>query len=131
MKEKIEKKGPSQRLMDVIRRIASTIFSTVETRLRLVVIELEEEKNRLIQLFIIAGMTLLCAFSGLTTLLILLIWSIDPVYRLLILGIITVVLLGCALLGVLWIFKKRPHSTLLFHTRKQLQMDKDLLKGDQ
>jgi len=46
MKEKIEKKGPSQKLFDVVRRITSTIVSTIETRLGLVVVELEEEKNR-------------------------------------------------------------------------------------
>lgn len=130
MKEKIEKKGPSQKLFDVVRRITSTIVSTIETRLGLVVVELEEEKNRLIQLLLIAGMTLLCAFFGLITLLILLIWSIDPVYRLFILGMITTVFLGLSLLGVFWIVKKRPHSTLLIHTRKQLEIDKNLLKGD-
>ncbi|WP_158367148.1 phage holin family protein [Candidatus Williamhamiltonella defendens] len=130
MKEKFGKKSPSQKLVDIIRHITSTIVSIIETRLGLVVIELEEEKNRLIQLLLIAGMTLLCAFFGLITLLILLIWSIDPVYRLFMLGMITTVFLGLSILGVFWIIKKRPQSTLLIHTQNQLEIDKNFLEGD-
>ncbi len=74
-------------------------------------------------------MTLLCAFFGLITLLILLIWSINPVYRLFILGMITIVFLGLSILGILWIIKK-PQSTLLIHTQNQLEIDKIFLEGD-
>ncbi|RLR18120.1 hypothetical protein D8L93_03700 [Sodalis-like symbiont of Bactericera trigonica] len=52
----------------------------VETRLRLAVVELEEEKFNLIQMLMIAGITLLFAAFSLMSLLVLVILAIDQLY---------------------------------------------------
>nr|VUD23178.1 Inner membrane protein YqjE [Salmonella sp. NCTC 7297] len=54
----------------------------VETRLRLAVVELEEEKANLFQLLLMVGLTMLFAAFGLMSLMVLVIWAIDPQYRL-------------------------------------------------
>lgn len=59
----------------------------VETRLRLAAVELEEEKANLIQLLVMAGLTLLLTAFGLMSLLILIFWAIDPLYRPMALGL--------------------------------------------
>ena len=97
---------------------------------RVVVVELEEEKANVIQLLMMAGVTLLFTAFGLMTLLVLLFLAIDPVHRLMALGITTAVLLGLALIGAIWTITKARRSTLLGATRRQLEIDRELLEED-
>lgn len=112
------------------QRIIAIIVSMVESRVRLAVIELEEEKANLIQLLIMAGLTLLFAAFGIMSLIALIIWGIDPQYRLFALGCITATLLGLALIGGIWTLLKVRRSTLLKATRKELATDRSLLEDD-
>lgn len=116
--------------MSTAQRIVTIIVGMVETRLRLAVVELEEEKANVIQLLMMAGITLLFTAFGLMTLLVLLFWAIDPAYRLMALGITTAVLLGLALIGAIWTITKARRSTLLGATRHQLEIDRELLEED-
>ncbi|MCB5624635.1 phage holin family protein, partial [Bifidobacterium animalis] len=50
----------------------------VETRLRLAVVELEEEKANLFQLLLMLGLTMLFAAFGLMSLMVLIILAVDP-----------------------------------------------------
>ncbi|OAT26159.1 inner membrane protein [Proteus myxofaciens ATCC 19692] len=100
----------------------------VETRLRLIAIELEEEKTTLVQLILMTGITLLLTAFGLMSLLILVFWVISPEYRIYALGITTAVLLLCALIGAIMTLKKAKNSTLLGDTRRQLELDKRFLE---
>lgn len=99
-----------------------------ETRLRLAVVELEEEKANLIQLLLMAGVTLLFTAFALMSLLVLLFWAVDPSYRLLALGIATAVLFLFAIIGACWTLSKARRSTLLSATRNQLAIDRQLLE---
>ena len=74
--------GPGQRVFSIGQRIVTLLAEMVETRLRLVVVELEEEKANLFQLLIMTGLTLLFAAFGLMSLLVLVIWAVDAQYRL-------------------------------------------------
>ena len=74
--------GPGQRVFSIGQRIVTLLVEMVETRLRLVVVELEEEKANLFQLLIMTGLTLLFAAFGLMSLLVLVIWAVDAQYRL-------------------------------------------------
>ncbi|HHK8293313.1 TPA: phage holin family protein, partial [Serratia marcescens] len=82
----VRAQGPAKGVLDIGQRIITILVGMVETRVRLAVVELEEEKVNLIQLLIMAGMTLLFTAFGLMSLLILIFWAIDPVYRLVALG---------------------------------------------
>lgn len=99
-----------------------------ETRLRLVATELEEEKSTLIQLILLAGTALLLTAFGLMSLMILVMWAVDPVYRLTAMIIMTAVLLGGALIFALWAVRKARRSSLLGATREQLAIDRQLLE---
>ena len=122
--------GPARGVLSTAQRIVTIIVGMVETRLRLAVVELEEEKANVIQLLMMAGVTLLFTAFGLMTLLVLLFLAIDPVHRLMALGITTAVLLGLALIGAIWTMTKARRSTLLGATRRQLEIDRELLEED-
>ncbi|AHK18758.1 phage holin family protein [Yersinia similis] len=130
MAEQPRTQGPAKGVLDTVHRIATIVVGMVETRVRLAVIELEEEKATLVQLLMMAGITLLLTAFGLMSLLVLVIWAIDPAYRLVALGTTTAVLLVLALIGVIWTLTKVRHSTLLGSTRKQLETDRELLEKD-
>ncbi|CFQ43033.1 MULTISPECIES: phage holin family protein [Yersinia] len=130
MAEQPQTKGPGKGVLDTVHRIATIVVGMVETRVRLVAIELEEEKATLIQLLMMAGITLLFTAFGLMSLLVLVIWAIDPVYRLMALGTTTAVLLALAIIGVIWTLTKARRSTLLGSTRQQLQTDRELLEKE-
>lgn len=121
--------GPAKGALDIAQRIITILVSMVETRVRLAVIELEEEKANIVQLLMMAGLTLLFTAFGLMSLLILIFWAIDPAYRLMALGITTTVLLLLALSGAIWTLAKARRSTLLGATRKQLELDRSELEG--
>ncbi len=122
--------GPGKGVLDTVHRIATIVVGMVETRVRLAAIELEEEKATLVQLLMMAGITLLLTAFGLMSLLVLVIWAIDPAYRLMALGTTTAVLLALAIIGVIWTITKARSSTLLGSTRKQLETDRKLLEKE-
>lgn len=116
--------GPGKGVLDIAQRIVTIMVGMVETRVRLAVVELEEEKTNLIQLLMMAGLTLLFTAFGLMSLLILIFWAIDPAYRLMALGTTTAVLLFLAVVGIVWTLSKARRSTLLGATRQQLALDR-------
>ncbi|EPU3936879.1 phage holin family protein [Morganella morganii] len=120
--------GPGKGLLDTLTRIATIVISMAETRLRLVATELEEEKSSLIQLILLAGAALLLTAFGLMSLMILVMWAVDPVYRLTAMIIMTSVLLGGALIFALCAVRKARRSSLLGATREQLAIDRQLLE---
>lgn len=61
---------------------------------------------------------------------VLIIWAIDPQYRLNAMIATTVVLLLLALIGGLWTLSKARKTTLLRHTRNELANDRQALEDD-
>ncbi|CRL62009.1 MULTISPECIES: phage holin family protein [Proteus] len=120
--------GPASGVLNSLSKIGAIMIGMVETRLRLIAIELEEEKTTLIQLILMAGVTLLLTAFGLMSLLILIFWIIPPEYRVYALAITTATLLLCALIGGIMTLRKARNSTLLGDTRQQLELDKRLLE---
>lgn len=120
--------GPASGVLNSLSKIGAIVIGMVETRLRLIAIELEEEKTTLIQLILMAGVTLLLTAFGLMSLLILLFWVIPPEYRVYALAITTATLLFCTLIGAIMTLRKARNSTLLGDTRQQLELDKRLLE---
>ena len=122
--------GPGRSVLGAGQRLITVIVGMVETRIRLAVVELEEEKANLIQLLLMLGLTMLFMAFGLMSLMILVIWVVDAEYRLHVMIGTTVTLLFCALVCGLWTLKKSRESTLLRHTRNELASDKALLDED-
>ena len=98
--------GPGKSVLGIGQRIVTLLVEMVETRLRLAVVELEEEKANLFQLLLMLGLTMLFAAFGLMSLMVLVIWAVDPQYRLNAMIATTVVLLALALIGGIWTLRK-------------------------
>ncbi len=122
--------GPGRSVIGIGQRMIAIVVRMVETRLRLAVIELEEEKANLFQLLLMLGLTLLFAAFGLMSLMVLVIWAVDPQYRLNVMIATTVVLLLLALIGGIMTLRKARRSTLLRHTRNELENDRALLEDE-
>ncbi|MBK4783608.1 MAG: hypothetical protein FT714_03805 [Pantoea sp. Pent] len=120
--------GPGKGVFNVGQRVVTTLVGMVETRVRLAVAELEEEKANLIQMLIMIGLTMLFTALGLMSLMVLIIWAVDAQYRLMAIAITTGVLFALALIFGLWTLRKSRQSTLLRHTRKELDTDRTLLE---
>lgn len=123
--------GPGKSVFGIGQRIVTIMVDMVETRLRLAVVELEEEKANLFQMLLMLGLTMLFAAFGLMSLMVLIIWAIDPQYRLNAMIATTAVLLLLALIGGVWTLRKARRSTLLRHTRNELANDRVLLEDDE
>ena len=123
--------GPGKNILGIGQRIVTLVVQMVETRLRLAVVELEEEKANLIQLLLMAGLTLLFTAFGLMSLLVLIMWAVDPQYRLIVMVATTATLLLLAIVGGIWTLSKARRSTLLRHTRHELANDRTLLEDNE
>ncbi|MDU2940855.1 MAG: phage holin family protein [Enterobacteriaceae bacterium] len=122
--------GPGKSVLGIGQRIVSIIIEMVETRLRLAVVELEEEKANIFQLLLMLGLTMLFAAFGLMSLMVLIIWAVDPQYRLNVMIGTTAVLLLLAIGGGIWTLVKARRTTFLRHTRQELANDRSLLEED-
>ena len=123
--------GPGKNILGIGQRIVTLVVQMVETRLRLAVVELEEEKANLFQLLLMAGLTLLFTAFGLMSLLVLIMWAVDPQYRLIVMVATTATLLLLAIVGGIWTLRKARRSTLLRHTRHELANDRTLLEDNE
>ncbi|ACS87153.1 phage holin family protein [Musicola paradisiaca] len=124
-----QRQGPASAAIGSLQRILSLLVGIVETRVRLAVVELEQEKILLIQLLLMVGLTLLLATLGLISLVALIIWSLDPAWRLVALGGITAAFLMLALIIGGWTVVRVRRSTLLQATRNELAADRSLLEN--
>ncbi|WP_226051268.1 phage holin family protein [Dickeya chrysanthemi] len=125
-----QRQGPGRSAVSTVQRILALLVGIAETRLRLVMVELEQEKNLLIQLLLMVGLTLLFTAFGLVGLIVLILWSLDPALRLTALCWITAALFALALFGALWTLIRLRRSTLLRDTRKELAADRALLEDE-
>ncbi|XXN65900.1 phage holin family protein [Enterobacter ludwigii] len=130
MSDSQQSHGPGKGVFNIGQRIVTTLVSMVETRVRLAIVELEEEKANLIQMLMMVGLTMLFTAFGLMSLMVLIIWAVDAQYRLMAIAITTAVLFALALIFGLWTLYKSRQSTLLRHTRKELDTDRKLLEED-
>ncbi|MCX8958199.1 phage holin family protein [Erwinia psidii] len=130
MADSQQSQGPGKGVINIAQRIVTTMVGIVETRVRLAVVELEEEKARLIQMLMMVGLTMLFTAFGLMSLMVLIIWAVDAQYRLMAIAITTAVLFALAIIFGLWTLVKSRRSTLLSATRKELQSDRRLLEDD-
>lgn len=131
MSNSSQQSAPGRSLLGIGQRLLSTVVGIAESRLKLIIVELEEEKANLLQMLLMVGLIMLFTAFGLMILVILLISSIDVQYRLYALAITSGVLLGAAIILGIWLLIKTKRSTLLRHTRGELEKDRRLLEDKQ
>ncbi|WP_148254333.1 phage holin family protein [Aidingimonas lacisalsi] len=125
-----DRQGPAERLFDATKRLIGSLLSSGETRLRLAVVELEEERARLITLLLLAGISLLLLLLGLAVLTLFIVVIFWESYRLEAIGGCAAVFLVSGLGLALWVRRQARRPTLLKSTLKQLATDRDLMEAD-
>jgi len=120
--------GPAQRLFAAGKQLLGSLLAIGETRLRLVILEVEEERARLVGLMLLAGLSLVLLMLGigvLTTLVIVAFWE---THRLAAIGISALVLLGSGILLALRVMQLARRRTLLADTLRHLASDRELVE---
>lgn len=120
--------GPAERLFGATKRLITSLLSTGEARLRLAVVELEEERARLVTLLLLAGISLLMVMLGLTVLTLFVVVLFWETHRLLAIAASALVLLGGGLALGAWVVHLAKRPTLLKSTLKHLATDRALME---
>ncbi|HSH49156.1 MAG TPA: phage holin family protein [Halomonas sp.] len=124
-----KRQGPAQRVLDAGKNVIGSLVATGETRLRLAVLELEEERARLVTMALLAGLSLILLLLGLgalTTLIIVIFWES---HRLAAIGVSAGVLIISGLLVIAWVMRMARRRTLLASTLRHLALDRELLEA--
>jgi uncharacterized membrane protein YqjE len=121
--------GPAQRLFAAGKRLLGSLLATGETRLRLAVLELEEERARLVGLLMLAGLSLILLLLGIGVLTALVIVAFWETHRLAAIGGSAAVLLGSGVLLALRVMQLPRRRTLLSGTLRHLASDRELVEA--
>lgn len=119
--------GPAERVILAARRLLRNLLDTGETRLRLAVIELQEERARLFSLLLLSGIALMLFAFGIGMLMLLIIVAFWQDHRLLAIGIAAGVLIVSGLLVALRVRSISREPSLLRSTLARFSEDKELL----
>lgn len=122
--------GPSKRLLNRGTYFLTTLMKSFESRLKLVVVEIEEEKGRIFKTLLLVGASLLFLTFGLMSLMILIMWAIEPEKRILVLYITTFVLFLLSIILGVCARRGLNYSNFLKETRKQINIDINSLRGE-
>ncbi|MBD3895861.1 phage holin family protein [Halomonas sp. ML-15] len=120
--------GPAERLFGATKRLIASLLSNGEARLRLAVVELEEERARLFTLLLLAGISLLMVMLGLTVLTLFVVVLFWETHRLMAIAASALVLLGGGLALAAWVIRLAKRPTLLKSTLKHLATDRALME---
>lgn len=123
--------GPAQRTLDAARRLLKTLLANGETRFRLAVLELEEERARLLGMMLLVGASLVLLLLGVATLAALVVIMFWDSYRLTAIAVSAGVLIASSLLLGLIAMRKARQHTLFKETLKQFATDRALLELEQ
>lgn len=119
--------GPMERVFGASKRLLEHLLEGGELRLRLAVLELEEERARLFDLLLLAGLSLALGALGLAFLGVLVIVACWENHRLTAIAGVAVVFLGAAAFAVWRLRRLARQRTLLRATLSQLATDRQLL----
>jgi len=120
--------GPAQRLFTAGKHLLGSLLAVGETRLRLAILEVEEERARLMGLLLLAGLSLILLMLGigvLTTLVIVAFWE---THRLAAIAVSALILLGSGALLALRVMQLARRRTLLANTLRHLAHDRELVE---
>lgn len=126
-----ERSGPIAQLFRAAQRLLSRLAGLGETRLKLLALDIEEERARLAGVLFVGGLMLIFSACGLFLLILLLVTVFGPEHRLLVLSVLCALFLALAvLLGVaLWRAARRgprPFDATL----TELERDRSALEED-
>lgn len=119
--------GPMERVFGASKRLLEHLLEGGELRLRLAVLELEEERARLFDLLLLAGLSLALGALGLAFVGVLVIVACWETHRLTAIAGVAVAFLGAAAFAAWRLRRLARQRTLLRATLSQLATDRQLL----
>ncbi|OHV10267.1 phage holin family protein [Kushneria phosphatilytica] len=120
--------GPAEKVISAGRQLFTSVITAGETRLRLAVVELEEERARLFSMLLLAGLALLLIGFGVGMLMLLVIVAFWEDHRLLAIGIASAVLLLTGALIALRVRSIAREPNLLRSTMNRFTEDRQYLE---
>ena len=121
--------GSEGGLLDSIRKLATTLVDTLQTRLGIFAGELEEAKLQLGQLLLLGLVALFCLGLGIILLAIFFVVLFWDSYRLAVLGVMAGFFLGAGVFAFLALRAKAAENTKMFSdTLAELAKDREHLK---
>ncbi|WWO98874.1 MAG: phage holin family protein [Candidatus Dasytiphilus stammeri] len=130
MKEYRSIKCNENGILNIGSRVIRTLIDIVKNHISLIITELDEGKVYLLQILMLIGLTLLLVTFSLTSLLLVMIWLINPQYRLVVMITITGILFLLALSSSIWTLYKIKNLQLFTSTCKILKNDSKFFKND-
>ncbi|WWO97102.1 MAG: phage holin family protein [Candidatus Dasytiphilus stammeri] len=115
-------------LLKIVPRILRTMVNVIETRIFLMISDLQESKKQIFSLLILIGLTLFCVCFSLMSLFFILISLINPVTRLVVMIITTTLLLLISIIFAWITFYQIKKIKLLYWTCKEFKKDSKFLE---
>lgn len=120
--------GPAERVIQAAQKLLHTLVESGETRLRLAVIELQEERARLFSLLLLTGIGLVLLAFGIGMLMLLIILAFWEEHRLTAIGVASGLLLALGALLMLRVRAISREPSLLRSTIARFTEDRELLE---
>jgi len=129
MSEDADNQSPTPSLMDSIKRLARTASATVQNRVELFTLELQEEGIRAVGALLLTGFILL--FSGLALIMgmFTVLLAVSEEHRLLAATLMTLALLIAAAGSGWWLWTKLNNWSAFSGTRAELRKDREWLQS--
>ncbi|HFZ0536162.1 phage holin family protein [Klebsiella aerogenes] len=121
---------PSAKLSDITTRLLTKIYKATSTRLDLLSIEINQEKNRILSLILMIGLALIFTTFGIMGLLLYTLLFIEPLHQQTVLLYFTGVLFILAIVFCIIIRISASRATLLSETREQIKNDLTSITGE-
>ncbi|MFK3706906.1 phage holin family protein [Klebsiella sp. NPDC088457] len=121
---------PSAKLSDITTRLLSRIYEAASTRLDLITIEINQEKNRILSLVLMIGLALIFTTFGIMSLLLYTLLFIEPLHQQTVLLYFTGVLFSLSIVFCIIIRISASRATLLSETREQIKNDLTSITGE-
>lgn len=121
---------PSAKLSDITTRLLTKIYKAASTRLDLITIEINQEKNRILSLVLMIGLALIFTTFGIMSLLLYALLFIEPLHQQNVLLYFTGALFFLAIVFCIIIRIIASRATLLSETREQIKNDLTSITGE-
>ena len=130
MPKDADNQSPASGLIDSIRRLARTAAATVQNRMELFTLELQEEGIRAVGALLLAGFILF--FSGLALIMgmFTILLAVAPEHRVLAGSIMTLILIATAAVTAFWLRSRLTNWSAFPSTRAELHKDKEWLQSN-
>lgn len=121
-------RSSAQGVIASLRKLAATAISILQTRLELVVNELEEQRARALQMLLLGAVALFCGAVGVLLVTAWVVVALWEQYRLITLAVLALLYFGVAGIALIKLkARAAERPKLLTQTLAELRRDRDLL----